>query len=292
MSMSEDERRSAVFSEQRGYLFAVAYRLLGIAEDAEDVIQDAWIRFSAVRVEEIEHPRAFLVTIVTRLSLDVLKSARKRREEYVGVWLPEPVPTREALPADLVERAESASFAFLLLLERLNPVERAVVVLHDVFEYSHKEIAAAIERTPDATRQALSRARKKLGTAPSPLPAASEHARTLVAQFLEATQSGEVEKLVSTLASDVVLMSDGGGKVQAVRRPLAGATQVGRFFTAMSKMAPEDIRAVAAELNGQPAMVIFEGDVLANAYLFDATKDGLAAIYVVRNPDKLRRLAR
>lgn len=290
--MREDERRSAVFSEHRGYLFAVAYRLLGIAEDAEDVIQDAWIRFSSVRVEEIDSPRAFLVTIVARLSLDVLRSARKRREEYVGVWLPEPVPTHEALPADLVEQAESASFAFLLLLERLNPVERAAIVLHDVFDYSHKEIAAAIERTPDATRQALSRARRKLGTAPSPLPTVSEHARKLVAQFLEATQSGEVEKLVSTLAADVVLMSDGGGQVQAASRPLAGATQVARFFGAINKMAPAHTRAVGAELNGQLAMIVFEDGVLANAFLFDATPQGLTAIYVVRNPDKLRRLAR
>ncbi len=291
MRNNEVDSRTAVFAEHRSYLFAVAYRLLGIAEDAEDVIQDAWIRFSDVRIKEIEldNPRAYLVTIVTRLSIDLLRSARHRREEYVGVWLPEPVSTREALPRDLVEQAESASFAFLLLLERLNPVERAVLVLHDVFQYSHKEVAAAIEREPSASRQALRRARLRLGDASSRIPPSIEHARTLVGQFLEAARSGDLEQLVDTLASDVVLMSDGGGKVLAAARPLAGSGRVGRFLIAVSKSAGWSGLEIT-ELNGQPALLVFENHVLANAFLFDATAQGVTAIYVVRNPDKLRRL--
>jgi RNA polymerase sigma-70 factor (ECF subfamily) len=284
--MNPDE----LFAEHRAYLFAVAYRLLGIAEDAEDVVQDAWLRFANVDPDELESPRAFLVTVVTRLALDLLRSARRRREDYVGVWLPEPVPTSEALPPDLVDRAETASFAFLLMLERLNPVERAAVVLHDVFGYSHQEIASTIERSTDASRQALRRARQKLSGAPRRLPAPSEHGEALAEQFVKASASGDIDELLATLASDVVLMSDGGGKAQAASRPLAGLRRVGRFLSAVSAMAPENVRVHPSELNGQPAMLIFEEGRLTTAFLFDATADGITAIYAVRNPDKLRRV--
>lgn len=285
-----DADRTVLFTEHRPYLFAVAYRMLGIAEDAEDILQEAWIRFSGVRVEELEYPRTYLVTIVTRLCVDLLRSARRRREEYVGVWLPEPVRTPEALANDLLEQAESASFAFLLLLEGLSPVQRAVLVLHDVFDYSHDEVAEAIGCTPAASRQALRRARQRLGHASPPKSAPTEEALKLVRQFVEAAWSGDVKQLMGTLAPDVVFMSDGGGQVTAVIQPMAGSERVGRFFSAMDRLAPGG-RAQLTELNAQPAILVTEDGVLTNALLFDITAAGVTAIYVVRNPDKLKRLA-
>ena len=281
---------AALFAEHRPYLFAVAYRMLGIAEDAEDVLQDAWLRWSAADVGEIQHPRAYLVTIVTRLCLDLARSARRRREEYVGVWLPEPVWTPEALPDDLAAEAESASFAFLLLLERLSPLQRAVLVLHDVFDYTHAEVAVMIGRSAAACRQVLRRARLKLGGATSPRSRPSEEARELVSRFLEATRAGDVESLMEVLAADVVLMSDGGGRVASVSRPLAGSQTVGRFLAGVSRQAGPS-RVVQAELNAQPAMLVSEDGALTNAFLFDVTAAGVTSIYVVRNPDKLKRLA-
>ena len=285
------EDHAVLFAAHRAYLFAVAYRMLGIAEDAEDVLQDAWLRFAATPATPIEHPRAYLVTTVTRLCLDLLRSARHRREEYVGVWLPEPVPTHEALAEDLLEQAQSASFAFLLLLERLSPRQRAVLVLHDVFDYSHDEVAAVIDRSPAASRQILRRARRKLGGAtPLEVPPA-EKIQVLAEKFFEATRSGNVEGLLEALAADVVLLSDGGGQVPAVRRPLAGSQRVGRFLGGVRRKGGWGPVALT-ELNGQPAVLTFLDGNLNNAFLLDITREGVTAIYVVRNPEKLRRLAR
>jgi RNA polymerase sigma-70 factor (ECF subfamily) len=290
-TMTEVDRRASVFAEQRPYLFAVAYRLLASAEDAEDTLQDAWLRFAGIDLDELESPRAYLVTVVTRLCLDVLKSARRRREEYVGTWLPEPVPSEAALPEELAERADSASFAFLLLLERLNPVERAVVVLHDVFDYSHEEVGATIGRSAAASRQALRRARQRLGAIDRPPRRPSAHARELVARFFEATTSGDMDGLVSALARDVVLLSDGGGQARSANRPLAGRTLVSRFWAAVSRLAGPPARVEPLELNGQAGALLFEGGVLTTAMLFDVDRGEVTGIYVVRNPEKLRGLA-
>lgn len=291
MTATEVDRRAEVFAEQRPYLFAVAYRLLASAEDADDALQDAWLRFAEVDLETVESPRAYLVTIVTRLCLDLLRSARRRREEYVGTWLPEPVPSDAALPEELAERAESASFAFLLLLERLNPVERAVVVLHDVFDFSHDEVGAAIGRSAAASRQALRRARKRLGGADRTPRRPSAHGRELVQQFFAAASSGDLDGLVSALARDVVLLSDGGGQARAANRPLAGRGLVSRFWVAMARIPGPPVRVEPVELNGQVAALTYQDDVLTNAILFDAGSAGVTGIYAIRNPDKLRRLA-
>lgn len=288
--MSERERRIQVFTEHRAYLFAIAYRLLGVAEDAEDMLQEAWVRFDmAGGGASIENPRAYLATVVTRLALDELRSARRRREEYTGSWLPEPVPTAEALPEDLAERAESASFAFLLLLERLNAVERAVLVLHDVFDYSHEEIARMTERTAAASRQTLRRARLKLGRPALSRPAAMDEGR--IEGFIASLGQGDVAGLMDALAPDVVLVTDGGGLVQVINRPLAGAGNVARFFVAMGRREP-GARARLATLNGQPAILGYLGDVLDTVFVFETTSAGITAVYVVRNPHKLRRLER
>ena len=294
---TQESGRAGLFAEHRPYLFAVAYRMLGIAEDAEDVLQDAWLRFSAAGAtpEDLEHPRSYLVTIVTRLCVDLLRSARRRREEYVGTWLPEPVPTHEAIAEESVAQAESASFAFLLLLERLSPLQRAVLVLHDVFEYSHGEVAAAVGRSDAASRQILRRARVALGGATRPKSLPTDEARELVARFVDAAHSGDVADFLGVLAPDVTLISDGGGRVTAINRPLAGRRAVSRLLAGLSRRGQEQLRASGAvtltELNGQPAMLVFEGGVLTNAFLLDLTREGVTAVYVVRNPDKLKRLA-
>lgn len=283
------DERDALFAEHRTYLFAVAYRMLGIAEDAEDIVQEAWIRFARAQVDEIEYPRTYLVTIVTRLCIDALRSARRRREQYVGVWLPEPVPTSEALADGRLEQAELASFAFLLMLERLSPLQRAVLVLYDVLDYSHDEVAATLGSTVAASRQALGRARRRLAGASLPESAPTGRARELVGRFLEAVGRGEVEDVMDTPAPDVVLMSDGGGKVAAARRPLSGGERVARFFAALGAKAG-GVAVTPSALNGQPAVLVHEHGVLTNAYLFDVSGDRVTAIYVVRNPHKLRRL--
>lgn len=285
-----NEQRAAMFAEHRRYLFAVAYRMLGVAADAEDVVQDAWLRFAAAQSGEIEHPRTYLVTVVTRLCIDLQRSARRRREEYVGTWLPEPVRTDEALADDRLESAESVSFAFLLMLERLTPLQRAVLVLYEVLDYSHDEIARVVGGTVAASRQVLRRARQRVEDVTLPVSGPPDGAPDLVDRFLSAARSGDVAGIMSTLAPDVVLMSDGGGRVPAVRHPLAGSEQVTRFFVGISRQAGHE-RTVAAQLNGQPGLLVYEEGELTNAFLFQPLDDRIAAIYVVRNPAKLARLS-
>jgi len=286
---SKDER-AAMFAEHRRYLFAVAYRMLGVAADAEDVVQDAWLRFAAAQSAEIEHPRTYLVTIVTRLCIDLQRSARRRREEYVGTWLPEPVRTEEALADERLESAESVSFAFLLMLERLTPLQRAVLVLYEVLDYSHDEIARAIGGTVAASRQALRRARQRIEDVTLPAISPPRQEPDLVERFLAAARSGDVGGIMSALAPDVVLMSDGGGQVPAVRHPLIGNEQVARFFAGIGRQAGHE-RTVAMQLNGLPGLLVYEDDELTNAFVFQPAAGGIAGIYVVRNPAKLARLA-
>ena len=284
------EDRLAQFTEHRRYLFAVAYRMLGVAEDAEDVLQEAWLRFAASPASDLGSPRAYLVTIVSRLCLDVLRSARRKREEYVGPWLPEPVLTEEALPSDLVELAESASFAFLLLLERLNEVERVVLVLHDVFDVAHPEIAEMVGKTPSACRQILRRARLKLGSPPA---SAQPVGDPRIEELLIATRDGDVQRVMGLLAPDVALISDGGGRARAISRPIAGGETVARFLVAMGQMPEaEGARGRLVSLNGQPGAVYWDADGgMRTAFIFDVTAAGVTALYVIRNPEKLARLA-
>lgn len=287
MTSQASDVRLQQFTAERPYIFAVAYRLLGRAEDAEDVLQDTWLRFSTVQDEAIENPRAYLTTIVTRLALDVLKSARVRREQYAGVWLPEPVPTNEALPEDLAEQRESASFAFLLLLERLNSVERAVLVLHDVFDYTHEEIAHMTDRTPAASRQTLRRARARLGPEPPRTPHPVDEVQ--VQAMIDAMRAGDALRLTGMLAPDVVLLSDGGGKARTINRPLVGNDVVARLLAGLHNQDPGfDIRVIS--LNGQSALIAYLDGAADTVMAFDATPAGITGIYVQRNPDKLRRL--
>lgn len=286
---------TAIFERHRPHLFGVAYRLLGSAQDAEDVVQEAWIRFSRVPLEDVESPRPYLVTIVTRLALDVLRSARALRETYVGPWLPEPVPTErlaEAEPGEWLARQQTASIAFLWLLERLNPVERAVLVLHDAFDYSHEEIGRIIGRTAVASRQALRRARRRVeegraaeGLRPG-LPPDDRH-RRLARTFIEAAEGGSLQSLLDLLAEDVVMVSDGGGRASAATRPVLGRDRVSRLLAGIAAHFPEG-RIAAGDYNGAPSLLGYWRGALVLLFVFGFDADGeITEIFAIRNPDKL-----
>jgi RNA polymerase sigma-70 factor, ECF subfamily len=274
----------------RGRLLGLAYRMLGSRSDAEDVVQDAWLRIAGV--EGIENQEAYLVTVVTRLCLDRLKSARAQREVYVGPWLPEPVCDTDALsPESASELADDLSFALLLALERLTPPERAAFLLHDIFDTPFPEIARILDRTEASCRQLASRARRAVrdeAQAPETMPDA--HAQ-LLAAFAEAAASGDVSRLTALLRADAIALTDGGGRKQAALRPLHGAEKIARFFIGVSAKLAANSRAIRIEpatINGRAGALLYLDGELDQAVSFAVDGDRIAAIYTVRNPDKLR----
>jgi RNA polymerase sigma-70 factor (ECF subfamily) len=281
------EADAAVFEEWRSLLFGIAYRMLGSAADAEDVLQEAAIRWMRRGDEAIESPRAYLVTIVTRLCLDQLNSARARRETYTGPWLPEPVIVDESAAA---EQADSLSLAFLVLLEELTPPERAAYLLHDIFGYSFEEVANSLGKSPAACRQLGARARRHVEERRQRFDADLRHGRELTDRFLTACATGDLEGLLSMLSEDVVLWSDGGGKVRAALRPIIGPHRSSRFLINVSKRGGfEDARPVL--LNGQPSTVFVTEGRVSGALLLDIVDGEIVGIRAVTNPDKLERLS-
>ena len=274
----------------RRRLLGLAYRMLGTRSDAEDVVQDAYLRFAAA--EGVRNPEAFLVTIVTRVCLDRLKSAKAQREMYVGPWLPEPVFDADGLSADAAtELADDLSFALMLALDRLSPLERAAFLLHDVFDRPFKELAATLDRSEAACRQLATRARRAVRQArPAPRTAPDTHARLLRA-FCEAAASGDVSALAGLLREDAIAISDGGGRKTAALNPIKGAQKIIRFLIGLAgKNADRDIRIVPMLINGSAgALLYFDGEVDHTlSVAIDGEQEKIAAIYVVRNPDKLR----
>jgi RNA polymerase sigma-70 factor (ECF subfamily) len=288
--MSDDER-TEVFSAHRGYLIDVAYRMLGSVAEAEDVVQDSFLRWQSVE-DVIEHPRAYLARIVTRLCLDRLKSAQARREQYVGTWLPEPLVEE----ASARRVADDLSVALLLTLERLTPLERAAFLLHDVFDMDYGEIAGVLERSEPAVRQLAARARdhvreKREDVRPRAAPDQASEAR-LMGAFATAAITGDVNALASLLAEDVVLYSDGGGKRRAALNPIHGADRVMRFVEGAMKKEPLPAGANAfqpARINGLPGLVI-HGAEGPETIAIEIDGERIVAIYIVRNPDKLGHL--
>jgi RNA polymerase sigma-70 factor (ECF subfamily) len=286
-----------VFTELRPLLFSIAYRMLGSVSDAEDVVQDAYLRFHRAVDEgtEVESPKAFLSAITTRLAIDHLRSARVRRETYVGEWLPEPLLTDRAAPdpAQGAADSDSLSMAFLLVLERLNPVERAVFLLHDVFDYDFAEIAPIVERSVENCRQIAVRARKHV-TAHRPRFAASpQEGAALADRFVAALTEGDVEGLVSVLAADVVVTGDGGGMRGSWPRPIAGREKVARLLAGLATQltAVRGVRLERAEVNGEPGAVVRDGaGALINVFAFEVEDGRLRRIRSVISRDKLRHL--
>jgi RNA polymerase sigma-70 factor, ECF subfamily len=289
MSMSSNgPHENDPLAPHRRRLLGLAYRMLGSRSDAEDVVQDTYLRFA--NAADVRNPEAFLVTVVTRLCLDRLKSAKAQREIYVGPWLPEPVFDAEGLSADAAtELADDLSFALLLALDRLSPPERAAFLLHDVFDVPFSEVAGMIDRTEAACRQLATRARRAVRDArPAPAATPDSHARLLSA-FSEAVASGDVSRLAGLLREDAIAMTDGGGRKFAALNPIMGADKVARFFIGIAnKAVGHDIRIGPMTINGTVgALLYMDGEVdLALSMAIDGNR--IAAIYIVRNPDKLR----
>jgi RNA polymerase sigma-70 factor (ECF subfamily) len=272
----------------RRRLLGLAYRMLGSRSDAEDVVQDAYLRFAGA--QDVHNPEAFLVTVVTRLCLDRLKSASTQREVYVGPWLPEPVFDAESLSADAAtELADDLSFALLLALDRLSPLERAAFLLHDIFEVTFAEIAGMLDRTEPTCRQLAARARRAVrDERPRQTTSADSHARLLTA-FIEAIASGDPSRLAGLLRDDAVAVTDGGGRKPAALNPIMGADKVARLFIGLaSKNADRDIRIEPAMINGSIGALLYMDGELDHSLSMAIDGDRIAAIYIVRNPDKLR----
>jgi RNA polymerase sigma-70 factor (TIGR02957 family) len=274
------------FARHRSLLFTVAYEMLGSAADAEDVVQETWLRWADVDPATIHDPRAYLVRIVTRQALNRLRTLSRRREDYVGEWLPEPVVTGPGVAAD-VELAESVSIAMLTVLETLGPAERAVFVLREVFDVPYDEIGEAVGKTPAAVRQIAHRARQHVAARRPRMPVSTTEQQEVVDRFLAAIRGGDLQGLLDVLAPDVVIVADGGGLVTAIRRPIAGAEKVATMLVRGLQSLDVEIEARSVWLNGSPAVRIDIGGALDTAVSL-AVEDGrITRIYAVRNPHKL-----
>ena len=288
LALSEPD---ATFEEHRGLLFGVAYRMLGTISEAEDAVQEAYLRYRSAETA-IANPRAFLVTVVTRLCLDLLKSARVQREQYIGPWLPEPLIQREGRepsPEDSAVAADSVSFAFLVMLEELGPVERAVFLLREVFDYEYAEIAEVVQKSESACRQVFHRARQRLAERQHRHSANHDQRRDLTIRFLAAANEGNMAGLLAVLADDVVAVSDGGGKARAALNPIFGAERVARFIVKTAvKEPPASIELV--EVNGSPGVLMRgENGEVHTIMLLEVVEDRVVTLYALRNPDKLGR---
>jgi RNA polymerase sigma-70 factor, ECF subfamily len=283
-----DQATLESFQAVRGRLFGIAYRMLGSASEADDVIQDAWLRWQGTDRSAVREPAAFLATTVTRLAINALESARARREVYVGPWLPEPVAT-DGDPTLGAERAEAMSLAVLLLLERLTPAERAAFVLHEAFDYPHRQVAEVLEVSEANARQLASRARAHLDRERTADVAPAEQQR-LLAAFVAAAQHGDLEALESVLAADVVALSDGGGVVLAARKPVVGRERVANFLLGVLEKYGTDIEAVPVELNGGVGFLGIRNGELMAAWTIEFGPGGVTRWFNVLNPAKLSHL--
>ena len=290
---------AGVFDEHRGLLVSVAYRVLGSVSDAEDAVQEAWLRWSGVDHSAVDDPRAFLVRVTTRLAIDRLRRAKARRESYVGPWLPEPILTRQDVAEDAA-MAESVSMAMLVVLETLSPLERAVFVLREAFGMPYAEIADVLGRKEEAVRQLARRARDHVRERRPRFDADQTEQRRVTERFLEAATGGDIEALMEVLSPGVTLVADGGGRALAPRRPIRGADKVARFLLAVSNeeqvarflasvgSGPSgEVRVHLAQVNGGPGVVITSGEEPISALILDVSDGVVQTIHLVANPEKL-----
>ncbi len=298
------------FEEYRHLLFAIAYRMVGTAMEAEDIVQEAYLRYRSAQATQIDNLKAYLTTITTRLCLDYLKSAQTQRQSYFGIWLPEPVVDEEVLvaqpvdpapsPVEMITQQESISMAFLVILEQLKPVERAVLLLRGVFEYDYPEIATMLGKSEANCRQIFHRAQAQVHAQRPRFDVAPETHAALVHRFITAVQEGTMDGLLHLLTDDVAFVSDGGGKASAALHPLVGTSKVSRFLMGLATKGANQFTLSTGQINGQLGVLLYnlEGG-LAAAFSFQvvpgeqgATDDArIGNIYAVRNPDKLARLA-
>lgn len=290
MQITED-----TFQAYRPLLFSIAYRMTGSASQAEDIVQDAYLRYQQAETSTIHSLKSFLTTIVVNLCLNYLKSARVQREEYIGVWLPEPVLTSddegESLEAQF-EQQESVSLAFLVLLETLTPPERAVFLLHEVFDYSFAEIAEIIERSPENCRQIFHRAKAHIAEKHRRSSISQEARRQLTESFLTACQSGNLTALTQLLAADVTAWADGGGKVRAALHPIFGRETLAKVFIIWANNIPADHRQFIAEINGAPAVLSWDDSRLNFVLALEIVDNAIVGLRTIMNPEKLAFLQR
>lgn len=281
------------FNQHRSLLFAIAYRMLGSVMDAEDMVQETFLRWQQVSEQTIKSTKAYLTTIITRLCIDYLRSARIQREQYVGPWLPEPIVIeKSADPIALAELSDSLAMAFLVLLERLTPVERAVFLLREVFDYDYGEIGRMVEKSPTNCRQIARRARRHIALEKSRFQATPQRQEQLTQRFMQAFSQGDLPGLLEVLADDVTVWSDGGGKVTAMLKPLHGAQKVAGCLRALHRRAVKLDCVPQAELvqvNGQPGIVYSVAGVVDSVATLEVADNRIQSIYFVRNPDKLKR---
>ena len=283
------DNRLQTFEQQRPLLFSIAYRMLGSVMEAEDAVQETYLRYMATDADAIQSPKAFLSTVVTRLCLDQLKSVRVKREDYFGPWLPEPLLTADA-PDELLARHESISMAFLLLLETLSPVERAVFLLREVFDYDYEAIAQIVGKSEANCRQLHSRAKKHIHSGRPRFTPSPQEQQQLVGKLLAAMQLGDSDAFAALLAEDVELRSDGGGKASAATHPLSGRQTVMRFLLGLYNRRPPNSSIELTEINGAPAWVVRVDGKIDNVMSFELGNTAICGVRIVRNPEKLQHL--
>ena len=290
MGMTERTEDSATetFVAHRNLLFTVAYEMLGSAADAEDVLQETWLRWAEVDLEQVRDQRAYLVRITTRQSLNRLRTMSRRKEAYVGQWLPEPLLTAPDVAED-VELAESVSMALMLVLETLSPTERAVFVLREVFDTGYDEIAAAVDKSPAAVRQIAHRARRHVDARRPRQTVTPDESRAVLESFQRVLETGDPQSLLDVLAPDVVMVNDGGGIKQAARRPINGAEKVARFLVGVLGKNTSPITIAPTVVNGGLALVVHLGGELDGIMAMRVEDARVTGLYYVRNPEKLTR---
>ena len=279
-----------VFLAHRNLLFTIAYEILGSAADAEDALQETWMRWAAVDLDDVRNRRAYLVTIATHQALSRLRTLGRRRESYVGPWLPEPLLTAPDV-ADDVELAESVSMAMLLVMETLAPTERAVFVLREVFDLPYDEIAIAVDKTSAAVRQIAHRARAHVAARRPRGTVSPDESRVALQAFQHAVETGDLQELVDLLAPDVVLLGDGGGVKKAVVRPIVGSDRVARLLAGGLPRIDGSVSTERVLINGSPALIVSIDGQIDNTVSFRFDEGKITGLYIVRNPDKLSRLA-
>lgn len=286
-----DSGRLVAFNQYRGLLFSIAYRMVGSVADAEDMLQEAFLRWQQAPAVEIRSPRAFLVTIVSRLCINHLQSARVQREEYVGYWLPEPVVTDPGNdPFSAFRIDESLSMAFLVLLERLKPLERAVFLLREVFDYEYGEIAEALGQSEANCRQVLHRARQHVAEARPRFKASRQQHDELFQRFLQAVSAGDIDGLLALLSGDIVLHADGGGKGPAVPNLVYGADNVARALLGGFKKLPRNLTRRMAQVNGKTGIVTYRDGRPFSVFTIEVSEGRISAVFIVSNPEKLSHL--
>jgi RNA polymerase sigma-70 factor (ECF subfamily) len=290
--MFSDEKKVEIFRRHRARLFGIAYRMLGTHAESEDILQEAYIKWHQANAEGIETPEAWLVTVVTRLSIDRLRKAASERETYIGPWLPEPlVVSDKPSPEEELELASNLSLAFMVLLERLSPVERAAFLLHDIFDCDYTDIARIVGKTETASRQIVSRARVRVRADKPRFEADAKEREKLIRKFSAASTAGDEKALLALFSDEIAMMSDGGGKVTAARKVIRGKAKLAHALRMFGAKYGALLKSVPYRINGEPGLLTFYNGKIFDATTFEFTDGKISGVYRVMNPDKLKAFA-